>query len=169
MFVGPEHTLCIDAGIFILADEGNPCVQPHYRQQPFSMATPYERWHRHLPCGANRAACWCTAQRRRHRGVEFNLIQANNTLTGSSKFLDESGSTSQVALGGCGTFVAMAPSSNKTFAQYQTDGYPMAYAHASNSNSNAASAFAPAYDLGSMYQPTAWVTPNEQSVSPPMR
>ena len=37
-------------------------------------------------------------------GSNSTYIVGNNSLTGGSKFLDEGGNTSQVALGACGTF-----------------------------------------------------------------
>jgi hypothetical protein len=61
---------------------------------------------------------------------------------------------------------AMAPSSSQSLAQYPAEDNRMAASFASNSDSNAASAFAPAYDLGSMYQPATWVMPNEQAANP---
>ena len=37
-------------------------------------------------------------------GSNSTYIQANNTLSGSSKYTDESANTTQVALGACGNF-----------------------------------------------------------------
>jgi len=37
-------------------------------------------------------------------GSNSAYIQANNTLAGASKFIDEGANTSQVAAGACGTF-----------------------------------------------------------------
>jgi hypothetical protein len=97
---------------------------------------------------------------------DANLTSVNNSASVSSFANAPNTITYNGGICAQPPVIAMAPNNNLAFVQHQDDGYPMAYAHASNTDTNSASAFAPVYDLGSMYQPAAWVTPNDQSVSP---
>jgi hypothetical protein len=103
---GPD-TPCIDAGIFILADEGTPVCNVITGNNVFDAtamnggADIYLAERTGPPAGAQLTV-------EGTGGSNSTYIQANNTLAGPSPFIDESANTSQVAPGACGTFPAMS-------------------------------------------------------------
>jgi hypothetical protein len=102
-FCGPPNTACALNGIFVLADEdmavcnvitGNSV----YDVTTMNGANDIELAERTGPPAGAQLTVEGTG------GSNSTYIQANNTLTGPAKFLDEGGNTSQVALGACGSF-----------------------------------------------------------------
>ena len=97
------NTPCIDAVLFILADEGTPVCNVITGNNLFDAAAMNGGADIYL---AERAGPPAGAQLTVEGtgGSNSTYLQANNTLAGGSKFLDEGGNTSQVAAGACGTF-----------------------------------------------------------------
>ena len=97
------NTPCIDAVLFILADEGNPVCNVITGNNLFDATAMNGAADIYLaervgpPVGAQLTV-------EGTGGSNSTYLQANNTLAGASKFLDEGANTSQVAGGSCGTF-----------------------------------------------------------------
>jgi len=95
---------CTDDGIFALADEDMPVCAVMTGNNIYDVTTG--------PAGvsdiylAERAGPPAGAQITVEGtgGSNSTYLQANNTLAGANKFIDEGGNTSQVALNSCGTF-----------------------------------------------------------------
>ena len=101
---GPANTPCAEDGIFILADEGTPVCNVITGNIIFDLTTLlggtadiYLAERAGPPAGAQLTV-------EGTGGSNSAYIIANNTLAGPSKFIDEGANTSQVALGGCGSF-----------------------------------------------------------------
>jgi hypothetical protein len=100
---GPANTACALNGIFALADEAFPVCMVMtgnniYDVTTMNGANDIELAERSGPPAGAQLTVEGTG------GSNSTYIQANNTLAGPSKFLDESNNTSQVAAGACGTF-----------------------------------------------------------------
>ncbi len=97
------NTPCIDAVLFILADEASPVCNVITGNNFFDATTMNGGADIYLaerigpPAGAQLTV-------EGTGGSNSTYIQANNTLAGPSKFLDEGGNTSQVGINACGTF-----------------------------------------------------------------
>jgi hypothetical protein len=95
---------CVDDGIFALADEAMPVCTVMTGNNIFALSSE--------PAGnadiflAERSGPPAGAQLTVEGtgGSNSTYLQANNTLAGTSPFVDEGGNTSQVAPGACGTF-----------------------------------------------------------------
>ncbi len=103
---GPANTPCADNGIFVLADEGTPVCNVITGNSVFDIAAfspltlPFNVYLAERigpPAGAQLTV-------EGTGGSNSAYIQANNTLSGANKFLDEGTNTSQVAGGACGAF-----------------------------------------------------------------
>jgi len=105
-FCGPPNTPCASNGIFILADEGNPACNVITGNNVYDLSTMngiadiYLAERTGPPAGSQLTV-------EGTGGDNETYIQANNTLAGPLPFIDESGTTSQVAPGACGTFPAL--------------------------------------------------------------
>jgi hypothetical protein len=100
---GPANTACADAGIFILADEGTPVCNVITGNNIYDVSTMNGSFDIYL---AERSGPPAGAQLTVEGtgGSNSVYIQANNTLAGASKFIDEGSNTTQVGAGACGTF-----------------------------------------------------------------
>ena len=98
-------TPCASNGIFVLADEGSPVCNVITGNSVYDVSTMNGIFDVYLaertgpPAGAQLTV-------EGTGGSNSAYIIANNTLAGSSQFFDESGTTTQVAPGACGTFPA---------------------------------------------------------------
>jgi hypothetical protein len=95
---------CTDFGIFALADEAMPVCTVmtgnniyDVLSAPGGAADIYLAERNGPPAGAQLTV-------EGTGGSNSTYLQANNTLAGASKFIDEGSNTSQVAAGACGTF-----------------------------------------------------------------
>jgi hypothetical protein len=100
---GPANTACADAGISVLADEGSSVCNlitgnSVYDLSPFNGSYGIYLAARTGPPAGSQLRVEGTG------GSNSSYIQANNTLAGSLKFIDENGDTLQVAPGACGAF-----------------------------------------------------------------
>ena len=100
---GPANTPCADSGIFVLADEFFPVCTIITGNSIYDVSTMNGSFDIYL---AERAGPPAGAQLTVEGtgGSNSTYIQANNTLTGAAKFIDEGANTSQVGAGACGTF-----------------------------------------------------------------
>src|SRR6185312_5220196 len=100
---GPPNTPCAGMGIFVLADEGDPACNVITGNNIYDVSTMNGTADVYL---AERAGPPAGAQLTVEGtgGSNSTYIQANNTLAGAVKFIDEGANTSQVGLGTCGTF-----------------------------------------------------------------
>jgi hypothetical protein len=100
---GPANTACADSGIFVLADEGTPVCTIITSNTIYDLSTMNGSFDIYL---AERAGPPVGAQLTVEGtgGSNATFIQANNTLAGASKFVDEGANTAQVANGACGAF-----------------------------------------------------------------
>ncbi len=107
------NTPCIDAVLFILADEGTPVCNVITGNNFFDATAMNGGADIYL---AERAGPPAGAQLTVEGtgGSNSTYIQANNTLAGASKFIDEGGNTSQVGIGTCGTFPSRPAGSDDT-------------------------------------------------------
>jgi len=102
-FCGPANTPCAGAGIFVLADEGDPACNIITGNNIYDVTTMNGSSDIYLaertgpPAGAQLTV-------EGTGGSNSTFIQANNTLAGASPFLDEGGNTTQVAPSACGIF-----------------------------------------------------------------
>lgn len=100
---GPANTACASNGIFVLADEGNPVCSVITGNNVFDVvpfngtADLYLAERTGPPPGA-------LLRVEGSSGGNSAFLQANNTLAGGSKYIDEGSNTVQVAPGSCGTF-----------------------------------------------------------------
>ena len=98
---GPANTPCAGAGIFVLADEGAPVCNIITGNSIFDVTTMNGSFDVYL---AERAGPPAGAQLTvEGSGVVTTFIDANNTLAGASKSLDEAGNVTTVAVA-CGVF-----------------------------------------------------------------
>ncbi|MBC8032044.1 MAG: cadherin-like domain-containing protein [Pyrinomonadaceae bacterium] len=111
------NVVCIDAGLFILADEGSPVCNVITGNNIFDVGTYAGTFDVYL---AERAGPPAGAQLTVEGtgGSNSAYIQANNTLAGANKFLDEGANTSQVGLGACGSFPALMSSPDEVASNY---------------------------------------------------
>jgi Big-like domain-containing protein/putative Ig domain-containing protein/cadherin-like protein len=99
---GPPNTPCAGAGIFVLADEGYSVCTVITGNAIYDVTTMLGDFDVYLaersgpPPGAQLTV--------EGTGATTTFINANNTLAGASKSLDEGGNTSTVPAGSCGTF-----------------------------------------------------------------
>ncbi len=100
---GPANTPCGDTGIFVLADEGSPVCNIITGNSVFDVATIFGSFDIYL---AERAGPPLGSQLTVEGtgGSNSTYIQANNTLAGANKFIDEGANTSQVGASVCGAF-----------------------------------------------------------------
>ena len=105
---GPVNTACAAQGIFVLADEGTPVcnvitgnVVPDLT--PFNGDYGIYLAERTGPPAGAQLTVEGTG------GSNSTYIQANNTIAGALKFIDEGGNTSQIAPNSCGSFPALLP------------------------------------------------------------
>ena len=104
---GPANTACAGNGIFVLADEGSPVCNVITGNTVFDLSTMNGTAGVYL---AERAGPPAGSQLTvEGTGSVSAFIQANNTLAGAVKFIDEGGNTSLVGAGACGGFPAAAP------------------------------------------------------------
>jgi hypothetical protein len=104
-FCGPPNTPCASNGIFILADEGSPVCNVITGNTVYDVSSMNGIFDIYLAeRGGPPAGAQLTVEGT--GGDNATYIQANNTLLGPSPYFDESGNTSQVAPGACGTFPA---------------------------------------------------------------
>jgi hypothetical protein len=102
-FCGPANTACASNGIFALADEDMPVCSVMTGNNVYDVTTMNGSFDIYLairtgpPSGA-------ILRVEGTGGSNSSYVQANNTLAGANKYLDESSNTTQVALGACGTF-----------------------------------------------------------------
>lgn len=100
---GPLNTPCADAGIFILADEGSAVCNVITGNSVYDLAPSNGSFGIYLaeragpPVGGPLTV-------EGTGGSNSVYIQANNTLAGAQKFIDEGANTSQVATNACGAF-----------------------------------------------------------------
>jgi hypothetical protein len=101
---GPVNTACAGNGIFVLADEGSPVCNVITGNTVFDLSTMNGTAGVYL---AERAGPPAGSQLTvEGTGSVSAFIQANNTLAGALKFIDEGGNTSLVGTGACGGFPA---------------------------------------------------------------
>lgn len=100
---GPANTPCADAGIFILADDGTPVCTVITGNNIYDLTTMlggnfgiYLAERIGPPAGAQLTV--------EGSGSITTYLNANNTLAGSSKSVDEGGNVNTVAAGTCGNF-----------------------------------------------------------------
>ncbi len=104
---GPANSPCPGNGIFVLADEGSAVCNSITGNTIFDVSPIGGGFDVYL---AERAGPPAGAQLTvEGTGSVSAFVQANNTLTGAQKFIDEGANTSLVAPGGCGAFPAIAP------------------------------------------------------------
>ena len=122
---GPPNTACASNGIFILADEASPVCNVITGNTVYDVSTMNGSFDIYL---AERAGPPAGAQLTVEGtgGSNSVYIQANNTLTGAAKFLDEGANTSQVGLGACGSFPAI-PNPGDDGVSYRMDSDPVSY------------------------------------------
>ena len=100
---GPANTACADNGIFVLADQASPVCNSITGNTIYDLSTMNGAFDIFLaerigpPAGAQLTV-------EGTGGSNSAFIQANNTLAGAQKFVDEGANTSQVAISACGTF-----------------------------------------------------------------
>ena len=98
---GPANSPCGENGLFVLADEATPVCTVITGNNIFDLSAfgfdIYLAERGGPPAGAQLTV-------EGTGGSNSTYIQANNTLAGVSKFLDEGANTSQVGLGACGLF-----------------------------------------------------------------
>lgn len=104
---GPPNSPCGENGIFVLADESTmPVCSVITGNNVFDLSAfgfdIYLAERAGPPAGAQLTV-------EGTGGSNSAYIQANNTLAGPSKFVDEGGNTSQVGIGACGAFPTFAP------------------------------------------------------------
>ncbi len=101
-FCGPAATPCAGAGIFVLADEGNPVCSIVTGNSVYDVSTANGSFDIYLaervgpPAGAQLTV--------EGTGAVLTYVNANNTLTGANKSIDESGGVTTVGAGTCGAF-----------------------------------------------------------------
>jgi hypothetical protein len=115
---GPANTACGDNGLFILADEGTPVCNIITGNTIYDVTA--------VGVGGGAADVYLAERIGPPAGAQLTVegtggnnltyINANNTLAGASKSLDEGTNTSQVGAGACGTFPTIPPPSGDSSA-----------------------------------------------------